>query len=240
MLEEEVEAKIQKVVKEPKLSLKRFSQYTVATEKGKINILKGCKYPGEYVPRFYEKARKLICDFFSANYNEHGLYFEEFKKQAIVYRNEAKAFPTNKDDYKNRVRSANGLDALVAMSMLLTPILSTYTLNSNLSHRKDSITKNGVRIGAMADMIVSADSGATQVGFIKFNFTAKKLKEDEVKASLFVLKTFFEKRGIQLDLKSCFLIDVFAWRIYVASNQSNMENTLDRTTVEIKNIWDLI
>lgn len=240
MLEDEVDVKIKKVVKDPKLSLKRFSQYTVATENGKTSILKGCKYPGDYVPRFYEMARKLICDIFSANIEEHEFYFEDFKKQAIVYRSGAKAFPTDKDPYKNRIRSANGLDAIVAMSTLLTPILSRYVLNSNLTHRKDSITKNGVRIGAMADMLLSKDAGATQVGFLKFNFTTKKLKENEAKAALFVLRTFFEKKGVKLDLKSCFLVDVFAWRIYVASENKEIENAVDKSTIEIRDNWDLI
>jgi len=240
MLEDEVEVKIKKVVKDPKLSLKRFSQYTVATENGKNSILKGCKYPGDYVPRFYEVARKLVCDIFSANIEEHEFYFGEFKKQAIVYRSEAKTFPTDKDPYKNRIRSANGLDAIVAMSAILTPILNRYVLNSNLTHRKDSITKNGVRIGAMADMLLFKDAGVTQVGFLKFNFTTKKLKEDEAKSALFVLRTFFEKKGIKLDLKSCFLIDVFAWRIYVASNNLEIEKTVDKASLEIRNNWDSI
>ena len=240
MSEDEVEVKVKKVVKDPKLSLKRFSQYTVATENGKASILKGCKYPGDYVPRFYEMARKLVCDILSANFDDQDLYFEEFKKQAAVYRKEAKAFPINKDPYKNRIRSANGLDAIVAMSMHLKPILSKYILNSNLTRRKNSITKNGVRIGAMADMLLFKDAGATQVGFLKFNFTTKKIKEDEVKAALFVLRAFFEKEGIKLDPKSCFLVDVFAWRIYVASDNSEIEKTVDKATIEIRDNWDLI
>lgn len=240
MLEEEVLVKIKKVVKDPKLSLKRFSQYTVSTENGKTSILKGCKYPGDYVPRFYEMARKFVCDIFSANIEECELYFEEFKKQAIVYRNEAKDLPPKKDSYKNRIRSANGLDAIVAMSILLTPILSKHILNSNLTHRKDSILKNGVKIGSMADMLLFKDAGATQVGFLKFNFTTKKLKEDEAKAALFVLKTFFEEKGVELELNSCFLVDVFAWRYYVASDSLKVEKTIDNASREIRDNWDLI
>ncbi|MES2427105.1 MAG: hypothetical protein V4560_09030 [Bacteroidota bacterium] len=240
MIEDELEVKVQRVVKDPKLSLKRFSQYTVATENGKTRILKGCKYPSDYVPRYYELARKLVCDIFSANNGEHELYFETFKQQAVVFRHEAKAFPPKRDGYKNRIYSANGLDAIDAMSIHLSPILSRYTLNSNLTHRKDSITKNGVRIGAMADMLLYKDSGGTKVGFVKFNFTAKKLKEDEAKAALFVLKTFFEKQGVKLDLKSCFLVDVFAWRIYTAYNQPVTEKIVDKATIEIRDTWDLI
>jgi hypothetical protein len=240
MLEDELIVKIQKVVKDPRLSLKGFSQYTVSTENGKSGILKKSKYPGEYIPRFYEMARKLVCDIFSANIEDHELYFEEFKKQALVYRNDAKAFPEKKDGYKNRVRSANALDEIIAMSMFLIPILNEYVLNSNLTQRSNSIIKNGVRIGAVADMLLFKDAGATQVGFLKFNFTKKKLKEDEAKVSLFILRTFFERKGIKLDLNSCFLVDVFAWRVYTASDQPNIEKTVNKATIEIRDNWDLI
>ena len=240
MLENELEVKVAKVVKDPKLSLKRFSQYIIATENGKKRILVGSKYPGDYVPRFYERARKLVCDIFSANVEDNDLYFEKFKSQAKVYRDEAIAFPINKDDYKNRVCSANGLDAIVAMSKLLEPILDKYIVNSNLTQRKDSITKNDVRIGAMADMLLFKDAGATQIGFLKLNFTAQKLKEDEAKATLLILKTFFEKRGIKLDLKSCFLIDVFAGRYYTASDNPEIERLIDKSSLEIRDNWDSI
>lgn len=240
MLDVEPDVRVQKIVKEPKLSLKRFSQYVVATENGKIRILKGCKYPNDYVPKFYEMARKLVCDIFSANFEEPELYFEEFKKQATVYRNEATTFPAEKGAHKNRICSAKGLDAIVAMAVHLTPLLKRFTLNSNLKNKRNSITKNGVRVGAMADMLLSEGVGATQVGFLKFNFTTKRLKEDEVRSTLFVLKTFFEKQGVKLDFKSCFLVDVFAWRIYSASNLSDIENTVEKATLEIKGNWDAI
>jgi hypothetical protein len=240
MIEEEIEVKIQKIVKDPKLSLRRFSQYIVATENGKSAILKGCKYPGDYIPKYHEMARKLTCDFFSANIGDHILYFEEFKKQAIVYRNDAEAFPHNKDGFKNRVYSANSLDEIVAMSNRLIPILSKFILNSNLNNKKDSIIKNGVRIGAMADMLLSKDGGVTQIGFIKFNFTTKQLKEEEAKSMLFVLRTFFERKEVKLDLKSCFLIDVYAGKIYTAFNQTNVENVVNKATIEIRDNWDLI
>lgn len=57
---------------------------------------------------------------------------------------------------------------------------------------------------------------------------------------LFVLRTFFEKKGVKLDLKSCFLVDVFAWRIYVASDNPTTEKTVDKATLEIRDNWDLI
>jgi hypothetical protein len=236
----EDQVKVQKVVKDPKLSLKSFSSYSVATEKGKISILKKCKYPGDYIPRFYELARKLVCDIFSANIDDYDYYFDEFKKQSLIYRNEAKAFDPKKDDYKNRVRSANALDEIVAMSMFLIPILKEHILNSNLTKRTNSIMQNGVKIGAVADMLLSKDAGATQVGFLKFNFTKKKLKDEEAQVSLYVLKKFFERKGVDLDLNSCFLVDVFAWRIYTISKKNEIENKVDKAAIEIVNNWDLI
>lgn len=240
MVEEKVEVKIKRVVTEPKFSLKRFSQYMAATEKGKNSILRGCKYPGGYIPRFYEMARKLVCDMFAANFEDNDLYLDEFKKQAQVYRDEAKAYPKNKDGYRNRIYSANGLDGICAISSVLTPILDKYTVNSNLTHRRDSIIRNGVRIGAMADMLLYENGGATQIGFLKFNFTTKKLSKVEADTMLFVLNEFFSKKGVKLNPKSCVLVDVLAGRIFTASNKSHIEKDIDKATLEILENWDLI
>jgi len=177
MIADELEIKVQKVVKEPRISLTMISRYVVATEKGKKRILLGCKYPPDYIPKFYEMARKLVCELFSGNFiDQQELYFEEFKRQASAWKKEALSFPENKDGYKNRIFSAKGLDGIVAMEFLLTPILNNYTLNNNLSQRTNAIIKNGVKIGAVADMLLSDPLGK-QVGFLKFNFSSEKLKK---------------------------------------------------------------
>jgi len=240
MVEENVELKVIKVVAEPRLSLKRFSQYMVASERRKTSILRGCKYPGDYVPRFYEMARKLVCEMFAANFEDSDMYFEEFKRQAQAYRNEAKAYPENKDGYKNRVYSANGLDAICAISALLTPFLDKNIVNSNLTHRRDSIIKNGVRIGAVADMLVYDEVGATQIGFLKFNFTTKEISKTEADIMLFVLSDFFGKKGVKLNPKSCILVDVFAGRVFTGANISDIRLDVDKNTSEIRKNWDLL
>lgn len=240
MVEEKVEVKVQKIVKEPQLSLKRFSQYMVASERGKHRILKGSKYPGGYVPRFYEMARKLICEIFSANFDDFEVYFEEFKRQADFYRNEAKSYPKNRDGFKNRVCSANGLDEVCSISDQLIPILKNYIVGNNLSKRKDNINKNGVRIGAMADMLVYENGGASQVGFIKFNFTTALLSKTEAQTMLFVLNQNFYKKGLKLNPKSCFLIDVFARRIYTLNTDATLNADIDMITIDITKKWDLI
>lgn len=241
MIEDEPVVKVKKVIKEPQISLTMISRYIVATEKGKVRILKGCKYPPEYIPRFYEMARKLVCEVFTRNYlDQHELYFQSFQEQAAIYRKEAKAFPEKKDGYKNRIFSAKGLDAIVAMSPLLLPILQRYVLNNNLTQRKDAIRRNDVRIGAMADLLVSDQTGINQIGFLKFNFSTKKLKKEEAAAKLYVLKTFFEKRGLDLDRRSCILVDVMAWRIYILSDAGNAEPAVNQATLEIRNNWNLI
>ncbi len=240
MVEEKVELKVVKVVAEPRLSLKRFSQYIVASERRRRSILRECKYPNDYVPRFYEMARKLVCETFEANFDDNGLYFDEFKRQAHAYRNEAKAYPENKDGYRNRIYSASGLDAICKMSSVLTPILDRSIVNSNLTHRKDSITKNGVRIGAMADMLVYDEIGATQIGFLKFNFTSKEMSEVEADAMLFVMNEFFSTKGVKLNPKSCILVDVCASRVFSAANMFDVEADIDKYTLEIRNNWGLL
>lgn len=237
---ESVEVKIQKVVESPKISLKQFSRYTVSTERGKNSILQKCKYPGEYIPKFYEMARKLICELFAGNFEDTALYFDEFKKQALIWREQAKSYEENRDGFKNRVYSANGLDKICMMSQLLSKILDNYVLDNNLRKRRDSITKNGVRVGAMADMLVSNQEGARQVGFLKFNFTSKVLTKSEADIMLYTLKLFFEKKGIKLLPNACFVVDVYAARIYTLSSTPAIEENIDKATLEIRKNWDLI
>ena len=124
MIADELEVKVIKVIKDPKLSLKQFSQYMIATELGKKRIMEKSKYPGDYIPKFYEMARKVICDIFSANFNDFDVYFDEFKRQASSFRKDAIAYPIDKDTHKNRTCSANGLDQIIAMSLHLNPILT--------------------------------------------------------------------------------------------------------------------
>jgi hypothetical protein len=240
MIAEELEVKVQKVVKEPRISLTMISQYVVATENGKNRILLKCKYPSDYIPKFYEMARKLVCELFSGNFKEgHELYFEEFSRQASVWKKEAPSYPIKTDGYKNRIFSAKGLDGLVAMQFLLEPILQNYTLNSNLSRRTSAITKNGVKIGAVADMLLSDQLGE-QVGFLKFNFSSVKLKKEEAEVKLEVLKTYFEKQGLHLQPKCSMLIDVAARRIYTLADVKSGEPALNQATIEIRDNWDHI
>lgn len=240
MIADQLELTVQKIVKEPRISFTMISRYVVATEKGKKRILLGCKYPPDYIPRFYEMARKLVCELFSGNFiDQQELYFEEFNRQASVWKKEAISYPENKDGYKNRVFSAKGLDGIVAMEFLLVPILNNYTLESNLSRRTNAITKNGVKIGAVADMLLSNQLGE-QVGFLKFNFSSEKLKKEEAEVKLHVLKTFFENKGLVLHPKSCMLIDVTAGRIYTVADVKDIELAFHMATIEIRDNWDLI
>lgn len=240
MITEELKVKVQKVVKEPRISLTMISRYVVATEKGRNRILLGCKYPPNYIPRIYEMARKLVSELFSGNFiDQLEVYFEEFSRQAAVWKKEALVYPVKTDEHKNRVFSAKGLDGIVAMEFLLTPILNKYVLQSNLSRRSSAITKNGVKIGAVADMLLSDQLG-DQVGFLKFNFSSEKLKKEEAEVKLHVLKTYFENLGFDLHPKSCMLIDVAARRIYTLADVNNGEPAVQIATTEIRDNWDLI
>lgn len=229
------------VVKEPRISLTMISKYLVASEKRKISILRGCKYPSGYIPRYYEMARSLACDLFSTNISDQqDFYFQEFSRQARLYREEAKQFPANKDNFKNRIYSANALDFLASMSLSLQPLLNQYVLHSHLRHRKDSIVVNSVRLGAMADMLLYDQYGISQVGLLKFNFSATPLKKEEAVAKLYVLNQFFVNRGVNLDSKDCILIDVLAKRIYTLTIVGAAKASLHVATQEIGDCWTRI
>ncbi|UEG51843.1 hypothetical protein LLH06_12805 [Mucilaginibacter daejeonensis] len=240
MAKENVAVKEKKVVLEPQISLTMISRYIIASERRRKSILKGCKYPPNYIPRFYEVARKLVCEAFSLNFiDQHEVYFDDFKRHAARLRKEAKDYAENTDDYKNRIYSAKGLDSIVAMEQLLTPILQKYVLENNLTRRRNKIMQNGVRIGAMADLILSDDS-STPVGFLKFNFSTTKLKKEEAAAKLWVLHRFYSERELNFNHKICLVIDVAAWRIYRFSDVQNPGKEIDLASHEIFNIWKLI
>ncbi|WP_256004961.1 hypothetical protein [Pedobacter deserti] len=240
MAEETIEIREQKIVLEPQISLTMISRYVVASQRRRQSILKGCKYPPTYIPRFYEIARKLVCEAFALNFiDQQEIYFDDFKRHAERLRKEAKGFPENKDDHKNRIYSAKGLDGIIAMEQLLKPILQTYVLDNNLSRRRNKIIKNGVRIGAMADMLLS-DIAGDQVGFLKFNFSTEKLKKEEAAVKLWVLHRFYSEKGMEFESKNCLLIDVAAWRVYRLGDVQDVETAIDQSSREIRDNWDLI
>lgn len=240
MAEAEVTLKEKKALLEPRISLTMISRYVVASEKGRKSILKGCKYPSDYIPRFYEMARKIACETFALNFiDQLEVYFEDFKRHSERLRKEAKDYPEKKDTHKNRIYSAKGLDGIVAMEQLLTPILQTYVLDNNLSQRRNKIMKNGVRIGAMADMLLS-DDATNPVGFLKFNFSTKKLKKEEAAVKLWVLHRYYIEKDMEFDPKNCLLIDVVAWRIYSLANLQDPAQSLEQASLEIRNSWELI
>ncbi|MGM9478018.1 hypothetical protein ACS5PU_16440 [Pedobacter sp. GSP4] len=129
----EVIVKKKKVVEDPKLSLKQFARYPDSTEKGKENILIGAKYPGSYIPRYYEIARQIMVETFSSNFGDYDLYFDEFKRHAARLLKESLPFDTKTDDYKNRFFSAKALEKFASLKEAMIPILDWYVLNMCIS-----------------------------------------------------------------------------------------------------------
>jgi len=237
-MEKEEEVKVVKVVHDPRISLKQFSRYSKATEKGKENIVKGCKYPKGYIPKFYEKARKIISDTLAANSEDYGLYFDALLRQAAILRKEALAFPSDKDEYKNRICSANGLIAFIAMGKQMIPLLDKYVLNSNIANRKDAIEIEGVKVGAVADMLLFENAGASRVGLLKFNFTKAPISRLEAEYMLYVLRKFSkDKYSIDIKLKDCILIDVFSGKIFIAADDDLIEVPSKLACLDIKRRW---
>jgi len=236
----EEEVKVSKIVEDPKISLKQFSSYCSATLNAKNTILVKSKYPTGYIPKFYEMARKIVCDTFGANFEDLDLYFDEFNRHMHRLKKEAMPFPTNKDPYKNRTLSAEGLVALTQMRNQLNPILKNYVLNSNITNRKQSVTIEEVKIGAMADMLLYENAGATHVGFVKFNFTKRPMKRIEAEYMLYILRSFYLEKGLELDLNKCFLVDVFSGTIYLAIAPIFIEEPIHKSCLEIKAKWPLL
>lgn len=235
MNEQQVEVKQAKIVEDPRLSLTQFSRYHGSTLKGRQRILLDSKYPGDYIPKYYNIARKIITGTFSSNFNDYDLYFEEFRRQAILLKKEAIAFPPNTDDYKNRYLSAGALEALIRMSGKLTPILDRYVLNTN--SKRAAIVVNGVKISSKADMQLF-DIAAEQIGLLRFNFSQGRLKTNEADLALKVLMNYAkETDGKSLAPRHCLLIDIHSGNILTARENRVIDSVLMDSCSEIRQVW---
>lgn len=240
MISTKVELKKEIVVEDPKLSLKQFARYPNSTIKGKQRILINSKYPGGYIPRYYEIARKVVVDIFSSNFRDYELYFSEFQRHASRLKKEALLFDPKTDDYKNRHCSAVALEQIINMREVLIPLLERYVLNDNLRNKRDNIFIKEVRIGAMSDMLIFDNLG-NHVGLLKFNFTKSKLKESEAQITLHVLKAFFTNvKQITLQPKHCLFVDIYSAKIFNAERAIGIAGMAEVNCQEIKTQWPVI
>ena len=237
----EEEVKVRKVVVDPRMSLTMIGRLVVASDRVKMTIIKNSKYPSEFVPGYHELARKGICEAFESNINgDYYLYFDEFKRKAKAYAKEAILYPKERVAYKNHFYSAEGLDSIVAMQGIITPLLENYTFYSNLSQKKNSIMLNSVRVGAMADMLLFDEYGLDHIGFLKFNFSKSKYPAEEAAVKLKVIKRYFEGKDIELNPADCVLVDVPSRRIYTLGEVPDAGGALNKATILIRDSWDLV
>ncbi|WP_168199376.1 hypothetical protein [Pedobacter aquae] len=235
----EVQKEIQKVILEPRLSLKQLAAYPLASAKAKLSILTKAKYPGSYIPRFYEEARKIICNTFSSNYPDAEIYFEEFERYANILLQEAQSL--DRDNKKNKICSSNALNEMRHLSSILNPILETFILNSNLKKTREHLYIQEVRIGCMADILIYENGGATLTGLLKFNFTKAPLKKREAENMLYIMKLFFERNSqVSFKNKNCILVDVFAHKLYISANDAQISVDIKNSCKEIRDTWSLI
>lgn len=239
-MEEKVKEK--KVVENPRLSLSQFAKYCAATDNSKKSIILKAKFTGGYIPKFYDRARASVREILSANMADNDLCFEMFQRKAFELKAEAKQFPVKKDDYKNREYSAEGLLALNRSSRILEPILDRYILNippPKSVNNPNTITIEGVKISAKVDLLLFEDAGLTEVGFISFNFTKRKLKRQEAEFWLYVLWYYHKLKGNIYNLSKCFLVDVYAGKIYTAIDERFMEAPTRKLCLEIASNWKI-
>ncbi|WP_419698132.1 hypothetical protein [Mucilaginibacter sp. NFX135] len=237
----ELEIKTRKVVEEPRISLTMMGRLVVASERAKLTIIKNSKYPSDFVPGYHEMARKCICNAFEGNFkDDYDLYFDEFKRKAKEYRKAATAYPREKVMYKNNFYSAEGLDGIIAMATLLTPILEYYTFYSNLDQKKNAIMLNSVRIGTMADIHLHDQYGLDHIGFLKFNFSKTKFPAEEAAVKLLVLKKYYDSKNISLNPRDCILVDVAYRRIYSLDGVPDATKPLNMATILVRDNWYVI
>jgi len=93
----------------------------------------------------------------------------------------------------------------------------------------------------MSDMLLFENGGATQVGFLKFNFTKKAMTNMEAEHMLFALRTFsLEERGFEVNLNNCILVDVFSEKFFKAANIDLTKESTSKLCREIKEKWPLL
>ncbi|KRT13211.1 hypothetical protein ASU31_25765 [Pedobacter ginsenosidimutans] len=231
----QIEVKQLTIVQDPRLSLTQFSRYYGSTLNGRKRILINGKYPGDYIPKYYNIARDIITATFSANFDDYDLYFDEFRRHAARLKKEALVFPPKTDNYRNRYFSAGALEGLIRMSDKLIPILSNYVLNTNRKHA--SITVSGVKISAKADMLLF-DLTGEQIGLLKFNFPQARLRAMEAGLALKVLKVYAkETSGLSFRSKDCLFIDIPSGSVLVSQDNPGIESAMTETCAEIKKIW---
>ena len=234
--------KEKKVVENPRLSLSQFAKYCAATDNSKRSIILKAKFTGGYIPKFYDRARASVREILSANMNDNDLCFEILQRKALELKAEAKEFPVKKDDYKNREYSAEGLLALKRSSRVLEPILDKFILNippPKSLNNTNTITIEDVKISSKVDLLLFEDAGLTEVGFISFNFTKRKLKRQEAEFWLYVLWYYHKLKGNVYNLSKCFLVDVYAGKIYTAIDERFMEQTTRKLCLEIASNWKI-
>lgn len=239
-MEEEKDIKIKKIVENPRLSLTQFSRYCAATDYAKRSIILKAKFTGEYIPKFYDRARAFARQILSANIDDNDLIFEEIKRKAFALKAEAKQYPVKKDDYKNREYSAEGLLALVKNAQIIIPILNNYILNIPEGKSKtniNTITIENVKISTKVDLLLFEDGGLTSIGFISLNFTKRKLKREEAEHWLYALWLYHKMRGDVFDLSKCFLVDVYAGKLYTAIDERFIEEPTRKVCKEIADLW---
>jgi hypothetical protein len=241
-MKEEEEVGVKKVVENPRLSLSQFAKYCAATDNARKGILLKGKYPGDYIPKFYDKARAIVKEALSVSFGEYETSFEVIKSLALQLKTEAKQYPIEKDNFKNREYSGNGLLALCKHANVLLPILHKYVVRVPAPKSKsniNSITIENVKISSKIDLLLADINGMEEVGFMSFNFTKEKIKRQAAEHWLYILWLYHKQRGKVYDLSKCYLVDAYAGKVYTAIDERFMEQPTKKICEQIAANWKI-
>lgn len=228
------------IISEPRISAKLLCEYYEANPETRAEIIKSCKIKdprGISISQRYNQAQEIISEFMA-----NSLGFEDALENYVDH---LKKLSKNAPEKKAQrlLLCAEAVEKFAKMGKATNRAFNKFIIN-NTSHMKGQKVKiKGVNVSIRPEMALSVDGGLTQVGFIKLIFSKTKEIETTVARGVAVLARLYYKEVKKQKFKSeyCYVIDVFANKIYVAPE--NDEEILDGYRVccfEIAHKWNLI
>jgi hypothetical protein len=228
------------IVKDPKISAKLLCEYAEASAMGRNGIIKSCKIKDPRVitiSKRYNPAQDFISDCLEHSFD----FIEILKNYAADLRKESKKISGKKAD--NLLLCAEALEKFYKMEMVTKRVFGKYTINntSHLQGRKVMI--NAVAVSVRPEMMLSLDSGGTEVGFIKLCFSKTKEIKNSIAHGIAAIGRLYFSEVKNQDFKSenCYVIDVFANKIHIApKSDKRILEGYRACCSEIADRWDKI
>jgi len=228
------------IVKEPKISAKLLCEYAESSAVRRNSILKSCKIKEPAVVAIsqrYNQAQEFISDCLERSFD----FIEILKTYAEDLRKESKKTSGKKAD--NMLLCAEALEKFCKMEKMAQRVFGKYIINNSSHIKGQKIKINGVDISIRPEIMLSIDGGLTPVGFIKLCFNkTKEVKSSIAQGIAAIGRLYFcEIKKEDFKPENCFVIDVFANKIYIApKNDKRILDGYRACCIEIADRWGKI